>query len=98
MSFVAIAACAVVTYLTRLVGLVLRARDVPAYVSRVLDYVPLGDFTAIIVLGLTDATDELSPRLLAMVITGAVAWRIGHLWAALGAGFGVYTLLRLVVG
>jgi branched-subunit amino acid transport protein len=94
----AIVACALVTYLTRLAGLLLRARDVPPYLSRVLDYVPLGAFTAIIVLGLTDATDELSPRIVAMVVAGAVAWRVGHLWAALGAGFSVYTLLRLVVG
>ena len=96
-TLISIAACALVTYLTRLAGLLLRARKVPPYLSRVLDYVPLGAFTAIIVLGLTDATDELSPRIVAMVVAGAVAWRVGHLWAALAAGFGVYTLLHVVI-
>ena len=94
----AIVACALITYATRLLGLLLHAREAPPYVSRVLDYVPLGAFTAIIVLGLTDARDELSPRLIAMLVAGIVAWRAGHLWAALGAGFVAFTLLRVLIG
>lgn len=86
------------TYATRIAGLLLGARDIPPYVDRVLGYVPLGAFTAIVVLGLTDAGGQLSARVAGMVAAGLIAWRLGILWAALVAGFAVFTALRLVLG
>lgn len=98
-SYVAALVLAVgVTYATRIAGLLLGARDIPPYVDRVLGYVPLGAFTAIVVLGLTDAGDQLSARVAAMVAAGLIAWRLGILWVALVVGFAVFTVLRLVLG
>lgn len=98
-SYVAALVLAVgVTYATRIAGLLLGARDIPPYVDRVLGYVPLGAFTAIVVLGLTDAADQLSARVAAMVAAGLIAWRLGILWVALVVGFAVFTVLRLVLG
>ena len=86
------------TYATRILGLVLGARDIPPYVDRVLGYVPLGAFTAIVALGLTDAGNQLSARVAGMVAAGLIAWRLGTLWVALVVGFAVFSMLRLVLG
>ncbi len=94
----ALALSAGITYATRILGLTLGARDIPPYVDRVLGYVPLGAFTAIVVLGLTDAGGQLPARLAAMVAAGLIAWRLGILWAALVAGFAVFTILRPLLG
>ncbi len=87
-----------ITYATRIGGLLLGARDIPPYVDRVLGYVPLGAFTAIVVLGLTDAGGQLPARVAAMIAAGLIAWRLGILWLALVVGFTVFTALRLVLG
>ncbi len=94
----ALALSAGITYATRILGLTLGARDIPPYVDRVLGYVPLGAFTAIVALGLTDAGGQLTARAVAMVAAGLVAWRVGSLWMALVVGFGLFTALRLVLG
>ena len=87
-----------ITYTTRILGLVLGGRDIPPYVDRVLGYVPLGAFTAIVVLGLTDAGGQLTARVAAVAAAGLIAWRLGILWAALVAGFAVFTILRPLLG
>jgi len=87
-----------ITYATRIGGLLLGAREIPPYVDRVLGYVPLGAFTAIVVLGLTDAGGQLSARIAAMVAAGLIAWRLSILWMALVVGFVVFTALRLMLG
>jgi len=80
---------AILIYLTRIVGLLLGARQVPPVVARALHYVPIAAFTALIVPGLAVPV-EIAPRLVAAVCTGAVALRLGKLWAALLVGMAVY--------
>lgn len=95
---VALGLSVAITYLTRVLGLTLGSRDIPPYVDRMLGYVPLGAFTAIVALGLTDAGGQLTARTGAMVAAGLVAWRTGSLWMALVVGFGLFSALRLVLG
>ena len=88
-----ILALAVLTYLTRISGFLLGARQAPPVVARALYYVPVAAFAALIVPGLV-VPGEITPRLLAAVCTGVVALRLGKLWAALLVGMAVYWGLR----
>jgi branched-subunit amino acid transport protein len=84
---------AVLIYLTRIGGLLLGARQAPPVFGRALHYVPIAAFAALIVPGLA-VPGEMVPRLAAAVGAGAVALRVGKLWAALLVGMGLYWGLR----
>lgn len=84
---------AALTYLTRVSGFLIGSRQAPPVVARALHYVPIAAFAALIVPGLA-VPDEVAPRLIAAVSSGAVALRFGRLWAALLIGIAVYWGLR----
>lgn len=84
---------ALLIYLTRLSGLLLGARQAPPVAARALHYVPIAAFAALIVPGLA-VPGEIAPRVAAAICTGAVALRLGKLWAALLVGMAVYWGLR----
>jgi branched-subunit amino acid transport protein len=92
-----ILAAAAITYGTRLAGLGLGDRAVPADVRRFLGYVPIAAFTALIVPGIGGAGDESVPRLAAGVVAVLVVLRLQRLWACLVVGLAVYWLARWVV-
>lgn len=91
--FALIVTLALLIYLTRISGLLLGARQAPPVVARALHYVPIAAFAALIVPGLA-VPGEIAPRVVAAVCTGAVALRLGKLWAALIVGMAVYWGLR----
>ena len=88
-----ILALAVLTYITRVSGFLLGARQAPPAVARALYYVPVAAFAALIVPGLA-IPGEIAPRFVAAVCTGVVALRVGKLWAALLVGMAAYWGLR----
>lgn len=88
-----ILALAGLTYLARMSGLLLDARDAPLAVSRVLHYIPIAAFAALIAPGLI-VPEEVAPRLIAAICCGLLALRQGRLWVALFAGMVVYWALR----
>ena len=92
-----IAALALLTYLARWSGFLIDARRVPPAVERVLAYVPIAAFAALIVPGLAVPGDA-APRVIAAICSGAIAVRWGRLWVALLAGTATYAALRFILG
>jgi branched-subunit amino acid transport protein len=88
-----ILALAALTYLTRVSGFLLGARQPPPSVMRALHYVPIAAFAALIVPGLA-IPGEFAPRAIAAVSAGVIALRLGKRWAALLIGMAVYWGLR----
>ncbi len=84
---------AILTYITRVSGFLLGGRRAPPLVTHALHYVPIAAFAALIVPGLA-VPGEVGQRLVAAVCTGAVALRVGKLWAALLVGMAVFWGLR----
>lgn len=84
---------ALLTYLSRLSGFLLGARQLPPTVGQVLHFVPVAAFAALIVPGLI-VPGEIAPRLIAAVGSGVIAMRVGKLWVALLVGMAVYWGLR----
>lgn len=86
-----------VTYGSRLVGLYAGAWQIRERNQRILAYVPIGAFTAIVVLGFTDANGELDSRIPAAFLAGALAIRRKPLWLCLVCGLAVYAVLRFAL-
>lgn len=86
---------AALTYLTRISGFLLGSRRAPPEVARVLHYVPVAAFAALIVPGLA-VPGEIAPRAIAAVCAGVAALRLGKLWVALLIGMAVYWGLRAI--
>jgi branched-subunit amino acid transport protein len=90
---VMIVALALLTYLARWSGFLIDARRVPPVAERVLAYVPIAAFAALIVPGIA-VPGEIAPRVFAAICSGAIALRWGKLWVALLAGVVTYAVLR----
>lgn len=89
---------AVVTYGTRLAGFVLGGSTVPPLVARLLPFVPVAAFAALLAPGVTAPTGEMWPRLLGAAVTALVVRRWAKLWAGLLAGMLVYRGARALLG
>jgi branched-subunit amino acid transport protein len=96
-TFAILVGAAAVTYLTRIAGLYAGNRDLSLRAQRILAYVPIGAFTAIVALGFTDSNGEINARLPAAVVAGALALMKKPLWLCLLAGLVVYFGFRTVV-
>lgn len=83
---------AILTYLTRIGGLVLHNRRPSLFVERVLDYIPIAAFTALIIPGLTDSGPDLTARLLAGIVAIVLAVTTGRLWLVVAGGLGIFML------
>jgi branched-subunit amino acid transport protein len=88
--WIAFAGSVAVTYGSRLAGFYIPASRLSARSQRILGYVPIGAFTAIVVQGLTGETSELDRRIPAVLIAGLMAYFRQPLWLCLVIGFGLY--------
>lgn len=92
-TYAVILAAGLITYATRLAGLVLGRRTVPATLDRFLSYVPIAVFAALITPDLGVGTGQMLPRLAGVLAAGLVVLRYRQLWAGLGVGMAVYWLV-----
>ncbi len=97
MKLLMILGMALVTYLTRGPALILLRGDLPSWLTRWLQFVPIAVFTALVVPSFVapQGRPELGPNLLVGVVAGAVAWRTKHVFATIGTGLIVFGLSRL---
>ena len=58
--------------------------------DRLLGYVPVAAFAALVAPNLGLGTPEMLPRLFGAAVAAAVVLRFGQLWAGLGAGMASY--------
>ena len=85
-----------VTYATRIGGFLLGARRVPLVAQRVLTYVPVAAFTALVVPGTVTLDAQMPARLAgAAVAAVAVLW-LRQLWAGLIAGMAVFWVVAVL--
>ncbi len=87
-----------VTYGSRVAGLYAGNRELSDRHQRILAYVPIGAFTALVTLGFTDANGELGMRIPAALVAGVLAVRKAPLWLCLVVGLAIYGTLRLAFG
>jgi branched-subunit amino acid transport protein len=87
-----------VTYGSRLIGLYAGSWELSERNQRILAYVPIGAFTAIVTLGFTDPNGELGARIPAAIVAGVLALKQKPLWLCLIAGLAVYAALRMAFG
>jgi branched-subunit amino acid transport protein len=71
-------------------------RPLPPALDRFLAYVPVADFSALVVLGLGLGTAEAGSRLPALAAAALVAARGGPLWGTLAIGLAAFWLIRLL--
>jgi branched-subunit amino acid transport protein len=95
---IAFAGCVAATYASRVAGFYAGTHDLAERNRRILGYVPIGAFTAIVALGLADSTGELDARLPAVLVAGSLAYRRAPLWVCLAIGLAAYYGLRQIVG
>lgn len=91
-----ILAAAFVTYGTRIAGFSLAQRQLPAIFGRLLTYVPVAIFAALIAPDLGLGTIEAPARLLGVAAAALAVWRTRQLWAGLGVGMLTFWLIRAV--
>lgn len=91
---IALIGCTVVTYISRVAGFYAGGHELSLGAQRILAYVPIGAFVAIITLGVTDSPGELDSRIPALIVTGALAYKAKPLWLCLVAGLAVYAGLE----
>ena len=93
-----IAGMALATYLTRAPLMVLLRGEIPAWLSRWLQFVPIAVFTALIVPPFVAprGLPELNSGLPVALVAGLVAWRTKQVYATIAAGLLVFGLLRIL--
>lgn len=98
MTLLMIAGMAVVTYLTRAPLLVLLRGDLPVWLTRWLQFVPIAVFTALVVppFAAPGGHPALSWRLLVALVAALVAWRTKQVFATIGAGLLVFVVVQLL--
>lgn len=89
-----ILAAALVTYATRIAGFRLAQRQLPAVFGRLLTYIPVSIFAALIAPDLGLGTIEAPARLLGVAVAALAVWRTRQLWAGLAAGMLIFWLVR----
>ncbi len=90
-----IAGMALVTYLTRAPLLVLLRGDLPAWLRRWLQFVPIAVFSALVIPPFVAprGQPELTSRLLIALVAALVAWRTRQVYLTVAAGLLVFALL-----
>jgi branched-subunit amino acid transport protein len=83
-----------VTFGARLAGLTLR-RPLPPALTRVLHFVPIAVFAALVTPALAGTRGEGGIRLVAAAVVTLAAWRTRNLGIALLAGMATFWLLRV---
>src|SRR5262245_55573486 len=101
-TWLAILGMALVTLLTRVAGLLLLGREIPEWLRRWLNHVPVAVFTALIIPELLVRDGSLRPIAAAMpalaagAVGAGVAWRGGGVVFTIGAGLAAFWALRLL--
>ncbi len=93
-----IAIIAVLTYLTRVSGFLIGDRPIPPALDRFLGYVPVAVFAALVVPNVAPTGEHALARIVAVILAGAVAFRVRQLWASIGAGMVVFWVIRAAGG
>ncbi|NPU86256.1 MAG: AzlD domain-containing protein [Syntrophaceae bacterium] len=100
----AIAACGIVTFLTRLSFIAIHGRvNMPQWFQRMLTFVPVAVLSAItlpeimIQNGAVNLS-PLNPKLLAGIVAVFVAWRTKNVWATIAVGMAAMWGFRLFTG
>ncbi|HEY8598983.1 MAG TPA: AzlD domain-containing protein [Thermomicrobiales bacterium] len=89
-----ILAAALATYGTRIAGFTLAQRQLPGLFGRLLTYIPVAVFAALIAPDLGLGTSEAPARLLGVAAAALAVWRTRQLWAGLAAGMLIFWLAR----
>jgi branched-subunit amino acid transport protein len=92
-----IAAAAVVTYSTRLAGLSLGDRTMPAELRRIFDRVPVAVFAALAAPGIAGSNVDISPRLAGSLVAVFAFLIARQYWVGLLAGMLGYGLARWIL-
>ena len=92
-----IAGMALVTYLTRAPLLVLLRGDLPPWLTRWLQFVPIAVFAGLVVPPFVARNRAPEPdwRLVVALVAGLVAWRTGQVYTTIAAGLVVFWIGRL---
>lgn len=93
MTVLTIMLMAVVTYGPRLLGLSLSGLELPPFWLRLLGFVPVAVFAALVVPALPSA-GETPVRLVAAAVAALIFWRVRLLWLGLLVGMAVFWGLR----
>jgi branched-subunit amino acid transport protein len=89
--------CAAVTYLTRIAGFYAGGRDLSPRTQGILAYVPVGAFSSIVALGVSDSSGQLDSRIPALLVSGLLAYWSKPLWLCLAIGLAVYAAIEVAV-
>ncbi|HOI75800.1 MAG TPA: AzlD domain-containing protein [Syntrophales bacterium] len=100
----AIAACGIVTFLTRLSFIAVHGRvHMPEWFQHMLTFVPVAVLSAIalpeiVIHNGSINWSPLNPKLLGPALAVAVAWRTKNVWGTIAAGMAAMWGLRLLIG
>ena len=89
--------CAAVTYLSRVAGFYAGGHDLSPRTQRILAYVPVGAFSSIVALGVSDSSGQLDSRIPALLISGLLAYWSRPLWLCLAVGLAVYAGIEVAL-
>jgi branched-subunit amino acid transport protein len=99
-----IAACGIVTFLTRLSFIAVHGRvSLPAWFQRTLTFVPVAVLSAIalpeiVIQNGAVQLSPLNPKLLAGILAVGVAWRTKNVWATIAVGMAAMWGIRYLSG
>ena len=87
---------ALVTYLTRAPLMVLLRGDLPSWLRRWLQFVPIAVFSALVIPPFVSPSGypELTPRLIVAAVAALVAWRTQQVYLTVVVGLLVFAVLR----
>jgi branched-subunit amino acid transport protein len=92
-----IAAAGILTYGTRIAGLVIDEQKITETFRRFLHFVPIGAFAALVAPGIAGFNVDAQPRLVAAAAAGIVVLRYNRLWACVAVGLSAYWLAHLLL-
>jgi branched-subunit amino acid transport protein len=93
-----IVAVAVVTYLSRISGFVIGQRNLPEWLSRFLQYVPVAVFAALVTTNFNAGHADMLPRLIGVVAAAIAVVRFRQLWIGLVSGMACFWLACALFG
>jgi branched-subunit amino acid transport protein len=93
-----IVAVAVVTYLTRISGFVIGQRNLPGWLSRFLNYVPVAVFAALVTTNFNAGQADMLPRLIGVTAAAVTVLRFRQLWIGLATGMACFWLACALFG
>jgi branched-subunit amino acid transport protein len=93
-----IVAVAVVTYLTRISGFVIGQRNLPEWLSRFLQFVPVAVFAALVTTNFNAGHADMLPRLVGAAAAVLSVLRFRQLWIGLASGMATFWLTCALLG